>query len=267
MEKPFETFRYNHMKYTREHHMAKPFEILDGDCCVNYVNGMYMVLATSRSGHHFTKENILSWTADNENKKRLYINLENILPKNFREITSKIDFNQYPNSIYIIQIRDLLNWYATWVKHILKHYLITGIRDDVPHYSIRLSKDIDVWCALTKEYYHETNYLLDGFIRLSYDDFFKSQDYRKKICAQIPDGVYNETKLNYVPSQADGSTWDKRTYQGMGQKMDVLGRYKSLPPQFKGALKVLKEHPEAIQLYLKHFNVTDEQKKFIDNIK
>lgn len=217
-----------------------------------YPFGYYLHIAVSRSGHNFVLGNIKSW--NDCNYKRKYVNFENFLPEHYDISIAESNLNRFPSSITVIQTRDLLNWFASMVCF--------GISVNVN----RLNHYINVWVEINKEYFHETNYLPNNFIRISYDDFFKSETYRRSICEKIGGAKYNEKMLNHIPDNGEGSSFDKLKYQDMGQKMDVLIRYKQISDERQWVWKTLKDNPEAIELYLKHFDVSDEQKKFIDNI-
>jgi len=222
-----------------------------------YKYGYFFHLSNSRSGHNFVKNNIFSWVGHPENKPRRYYNLENYNPKRFSIDTKTVDLTKYPDLISIIQVRDLLNWYASLILFVNRK------PHNPPDY---IEFYFRTWCDIVKEYVGETNYLPNA-IPLYYDDFFQSADYRKSICDQIKGAVYNEDVINKVTYGGGGSTFDKFSYQGRGSEMQVLERYKQVPEEYQHWWKVLAEHPEAIELYLKHFDVSAEKKKFINDIK
>lgn len=217
-----------------------------------YPFGYYLHIAVSRSGHNFVVRNIESWI--DPSYKRRYVNLENFSPEYYSISISESNHNRFKSSICVIQTRDLLNWFASMVYF------------GKPVNVYRLKNYINIWLEINKEYFLETNYLPNNFIRILYDDFFKSEIYRRNICEKIRDAKYNEKMLNYVPDRGEGSSFDGLKYQDMGQKMDVLNRYKQISDEKKWVWKILKDNSEAIELYLKHFDVSKEQKMFIESI-
>ena len=218
--------------------------------------GHLIHIANARSGHNFVRNNIFSWTDEGGMHTRRHYNLENFPPEFYIGSTQECDFNKYPHSIFVIQTRDLLNWFASYCS-----FLSVNGNSKFKEYHLEL------WLRIAKEFYGETNYLPQKFIRILYDDFFRSEEYRRNICEQIPFAIYNEEKLNYVGIAGRGSTFDKRDYDGNAQEMKVLERYKQVPKEHRHWWKVLKEHPDIIEFYLKHFDVSDDKKRFIDSIK
>ncbi|HUW89609.1 MAG TPA: hypothetical protein VMV43_03745 [Candidatus Nanopelagicaceae bacterium] len=265
-------------------------------------------ISVPRSGHFFIKNNIESWL-DNPFE---FINLENFSPKDFpnHETICKLDPNIYSNSLKIIVLRDLLNWFTSYcfysinnppnvirgIVPLLKHvkwegefiekdlkdsgklHIITNDWDkddylDYCHRPNRLLEDwntekriknlIEMWTQIAKEFLGITNYVKDS-IEIYYDDFFRSKNYRKKICSRIGDN-YNEKKLNYVPSAGSFSSIDSDLYQGRGQEMKTLERYKiwytdEINRDFLNFLK----GSEALDLYMNNFDVNEDKKKFIE---
>lgn len=273
-----------------------------------YPNGYFFHLANSRSGHNFIKKNIQSWTADEGQKKRKFTNLENrkISDVNHHLLNDE-SLHKHPNSIYVMSIRDILNWYTSFSYFHLNNINKVDMRSEhlksktiiyrsdllknpelefdnniiilqdgeskteflkrktSQKYSIsfNLSKGMDKWLEYAKEFMGETNYL-PQFVKIYYNDFFKSNEYRKGICEKIGGG-YNEIELNNVTRCGGYSTFDKDKFQGRGQQMNVMERYKEWKPEHRDYLKILKEH-EALGFYVNNFDVSEEEKNFIDNI-
>lgn len=235
--------------------------------------GFFFLIANSRSGHNFVKQNINSWMGQvpksTVNKKfRRYTNFENFSPQSFDEAIINIDMNEYPHSISFILTRDLLNWYAS-VIHFTHRPRLTddGTKILRPTNIKHLRAYINSWTAITKEFYDETNYLPPDFIRVNYDEFFKSQEYRKNICNQIYGAEYNEDYLNITSPAGRGSSFDGVKYKNNASEMKVLERYKQMEKKYHHLWNVLVEFPETIELYLNNFNITDDQKEFVENLK
>jgi len=285
------------------------FKIINGE----YPSGYFFHLSNSRGGHNFIKKNIQSWTNDLEGNIRKFTNFENSDVKNIYDaLLEDEDLHKYPDSIYVISIRNLLNWYSSsvhfhakqfkfgdannkraeyWKDKILLHqsefdknpkYTLDNprlviLQDDVSksdylkrktslNHSIAkyLPTILDKWLVIAEEFLNKTNYL-PQFTRVYYDDFFASKKYREEICNKIG-GIYNETHLNNVTRAGGFSSFDGNSYQGRGQEMNVLYRWKQVEPEYSKYLKILKEHP-ALEFYMKNFDVSIEEKQFIDSIK
>jgi hypothetical protein len=265
-----------------------------------YLKGYFFNMGLSRSGHNFIKENVESWTNSIERK---YINLENYTPKSFINDKDLIsDVFLYNSSIKIISLRSLLNWYISYfylfsnapnnpknidlknVFHISqktpeleKQSGIVFIPDSVDKQSYideknffniegkidRLKVELDIWLENAKEIKGHTNYLPE-FTKIYYDQFVVNRDYRIDICQKIG-GTYNEGKLEYIPRNGMYSSFDSDKYQGIGSNMKVLERYKQWKEKDKQYLYILKNH-ESLEFYLSNFDVSEDQKKFIENI-
>ena len=224
----------------------------------------YFILnANSRSGHNFVKENIMSWRNEENFYSSNYINLENVHPEDFKEKTKNYELEKHPPLILILQTRDLLNWFASLIHFVSRE----NYWKSQPDIREKIKKHALEWIAINKEFYSETSYLSDKWVRVIYDDFFKSREYRENICQQISGAEYNEKRLNVVTLNGGGSSFDSTDYQGKASEMLVLERYKQVREEHQHVWKVLKDYPEAIELYLKYFDVSDEKKRFIDNIK
>lgn len=270
----------------------------------SHKHGYFLNVASSRSGHNFIKDNIQSWTGDLNRSKRYYENMENMIPENVVTYISSVDLSLYPNSIKILLLRDLLNWFSS-----ISHFLLRNIEIGKRHNQNLLYKNIvhakdlgpdrkdpDIVIIpddMTKEQFIENiknqkrdipkrlGYFLDRwlcmaeewigktsyipeFTRVYYDDFFQSREYRKRICSEIG-GQYNETHLNIVTRMGKYSTFDEDKFQGRAQQMKVLYRYNEWIPQNSHYLNVLKEH-EALEFYIENFELNEDKRKFIDSI-
>lgn len=271
---------------------------------IDYKFGYFLNVALSRSGHNFIRENIQSWTRDLDREKRYYANLENMIPENVVTYISSVDFSLNPYSIKIFILRDLLNWFSAishflfrniengkrndenlLMKNIVhakdigserrdpnvviipdsmtKEDFINNIKNQKRDLPNRLRYFLDRWLSMAEEWVGVTNYIPE-FIRIYYDNFFQSREYRKEICNKV-DGQYNEDRLNIVTRMGNYSTFDGDKFQGMAQQMKVLCRYKEWIPQNSHYLNILKEH-EALEFYMKNFELNEDKRKFIDSI-
>jgi len=115
--------------------------------------------------------------------------------------------------IAVLQLRDFLNYAASLIKHIINNAT-----------KERAAGLFDTWYDIALEAFGDTNYIGEKY-RLYYDHFVRSYAYRQGIC-MILEGEYNEEKIDFVPHNGPGSSFDKYSYQGKGSEMKVLDRWK-----------------------------------------
>ena len=83
---------------------------------IHYPYGYLAFMAASRSGHNFIKFNVFSWLGETEVPKWKYVNLENMTSVRFEEDLNKRNINlaDYPKSIFLLNVRSLMNWYTSF---------------------------------------------------------------------------------------------------------------------------------------------------------
>ena len=91
-----------------------------------HINGYFAHIGPSRSGHNFVKKNLLSYIGDPKSETRKYLNLENYNPAHFNIQYENVEFENYPNSIYILTVRSLMNWYSSMMHFITRSRAIDG---------------------------------------------------------------------------------------------------------------------------------------------
>jgi len=192
-------------------------------------------LVTKRSGSVWVGNMVRSWCPEAQ-----FTNYENVSP---------IDFcNVVKSGVVILQTRDLLNWYASY---------IFSKRKKTASANICLS-----WMAIASEFYIPV-YLKDHkVVHVMYDDFFKSQDYRKDVCAQL-DGVYSEEKLQVMGHGAGGSSFTKMEMDGRAQSMPVLERYRMVDPSLYVGL--FNMYPSLLKFYKRRM-MDDDKREFLISI-
>jgi len=218
--------------------------------------GIITSLANSRSGHFFVINNIYSWLKDNKRGDRLFINLENKMPDQVLCKFINLQEGVFDMSVKIIQVRDLLNWSASLLK---KQLDLQYGKEDMPWSA---TNRMESWYAIAKEVFRETNVLNNTFVRVHYDEFFISEEYRRSICDQLG-GDYNESQINRVALPGGGSSFTGHDFDNKASEMKVLTRYKAIPVEH---FSFLKQYPEIIQFYIKHFNPDGDKLRFIDQI-
>jgi hypothetical protein len=127
------------------------------------------------------------------------------------------------------------------------------------------SEILDMWEIYAEEYLGITNFLTSK-IAVNYNLWFLSLDYRKQLSAQF--GLpFTDDGLNVVPKSAgSGSSFDQLSYDGRGNQMKVLERWK-LCQQDKRFCKAFRERHKIAHLYRKIFPHNSEIESFMQMIK
>jgi len=141
----------------------------------------------------------------------------------------------------IIVLRDPYNWLASSLAkdghlNLPEETFKPNKKYSYSPYFCQSMTRIDLWKQYARHYLGEEN--LIGSIPTTYilfNNWHKSEDYRKDICEQL-DVEYNSAGLDFVSPRGSGSSFDKRQYRGRGSEMNVLKRYKEFleNPRYKG---------------------------------
>jgi hypothetical protein len=100
----------------------------------------------------------------------------------------------------------------------------------------KLKSLLDVWIEYAREYLGETNYLQNEKVLVNFNKWFAERDYRKSLAEKL--GLdFSDQAVNQVTSFGRGSSFDGTKFDGNPQKMDLLGRWRTLS-----------ENPEYLQL-------------------
>ncbi|MEC4887651.1 MAG: hypothetical protein SAL70_41025 [Scytonema sp. PMC 1070.18] len=155
----------------------------------------------------------------------------------------------------ILFLRDPFNMLASrWHKPGLVPKLI----DD--------SEILDIWEIYAEEYLGITNFIKHKF-PINYNLWFSSLEYRKDLSAQF--GLsFTDAGLNIVPkcSGGSGSSFDKNFYDGRGNQMKVLERWKICQHE-KRFYEAFRERHKLANLYRKIFSFDPEIESFLQFIK
>lgn len=200
------------------------------------------IIAQCRSGHSFVRNQIESWT------NGTIINHEDLRPINYTG-----------NTANIIVVRDLLNWWASYLKWITKDGIDSYLCTEK-----KLNNAFSIWLDIAKETCGITNYIPNKII-INYDIFKESQFYREYICIKVG-GSYNELRLDTVVSSGLGSSFDYQDIPGTELKSDL--RYKQIMDSDLKDLyvKMLRMNKQSIDLYTKYFVLSYSQQILIDTI-
>lgn len=216
-------------------------------------------IATSRSGHNWIMLMVQSWINDSQP-----YSYENKLPIEFKYLPDKrsingVRFGSGNRNINFVVVRDLLNWYASFVKLRVDDGTVISDQYFLNH--------IGYWLAIAKEAYFYTNFVESKKI-ISYDYFRQSKLYRQVICRDSS-GSYNEDFLNFVPTNGRSSSFDKRRFNGFGSQMKTSERFRVFDGEnpYSRWLSLLGEDREVLRLYFKHFTIDDDKIDFIDRHK
>lgn len=206
-----------------------------------------IVIACCRSGHNFVMNQIRSWDMGHA----IIHNFEDLKPLKYeariKYWTKAGVIDNYFDTNTIIVVRDLLNWWASYMTWIF----------DKPVPEENIQNAFDIWVAQVKEAFGETEYI-DHYHIVNYDIFKWNRSTRKGLCSIIG-GEYSEVVIDYVPEAGGGSSFDKGI---PGQAMETGLRYKQALAGSHGGYytHILSQNKEAIQLYKTHFSLTAEQK-------
>jgi hypothetical protein len=128
-------------------------------------------------------------------------------------------YNLDPRGLRTIVIRDFKNTLASSIKS----YLGTHGHDSAWRENFKITIG-SYWAqveeAITGEYY-------DAHTIIYYDRFCEDQAYREGIC-ELLGGTYSESRMGFVSSEGAGSSFDKLTLQGEGQKMRTRERHEQI---------------------------------------
>jgi len=208
-------------------------------------------ISASRTGHNFVMNQVQSWFPDEFRPQML--NYENIKAEDLhRTIFKWIEAGQIEEGatikcVYII--RDLLNWWASYLKFV----------PDVAHRNYQ--NMFDVWVSHVKEAYELTYYTPLKYV-VNYDTFRDRQYYREWLCDNLG-GMYSEERIDFVPEAGKGSSFDG--FRLPGRLLNTGKRWKRMT-KVSYYRMMLEGNPEAVDLYKRNFNLTEEQAKFIDNL-
>lgn len=207
-------------------------------------------IAPSRSGHFFIQNMIRSWLVG----VPIY-NAEDLVPRKLWKAPLK------NNTIVVLQIRDLLNWYSSTVQANVNGRCT--LSEDVLRYHFTIKTKI--WWRTAKEFYGLTDYL-SAFqvLRVDYDEFVKSPQIRKNICRELG-GQYNEDRLNEIHKAGGGSSFDRFKYNNSGSVMNVLNRYQQISSEYYKYFDVLQQ-TQALQLYEKHMQLDEGKLSFLEKL-
>jgi hypothetical protein len=173
--------------------------------------------------------------------------------------------NLRPGSHVVLQLRDLLNWYASLVVNSYdlmqrgRYYkneeqLIYGLRHEIQVYRV-------IMC----EYRGLTDFIkYPRVVYVFYDDFVQSEDRRREICTRLS-GVYSEVRLDKVPRNGGGSSFDKVEFDRNGQEMSVLTRYKQVPAKLLKYFQLLQDS-DIMEEYVGWRPFSASQEEFLNKI-
>lgn len=228
-----------------------------------------IVIASCRSGHNFVAEQIRSWGSEGE-----YIihNFEDVKPRDHDMMKEQFCtaglIDDTLQTITVLVVRDLMNWWASYLKWILKSTISTHAKFDNDFLLLKEQTHAKfdhaflLWKEQAEEAIQKTTFIASKAIVMY--DAFKDMDSERKSLCNIVGGNYNESRLDLVPSPGRGSSFDKGI---PGREMKTHLRYQELisGPMRELYCGGLKENPEAVELYKKYFFLSEEKEKIIIN--
>jgi hypothetical protein len=216
------------------------------------------IVGCCRSGHNFIINQFKSWNCG------LVFNFEDVVPCNANivadaMVSEGVKFNPVLPTTYILVCRDLLNWWASYLKWITKSGEVSVSED-------RLQNAFNIWKHILREAYNETHYLPNS-IPLQYTAFTEVPTNRQHYC-RIVEGEYSEKDLNKIPSAGGGSSFSGMTMDGLAGAMPISTRYVSiLGTNLENTyLDMLSKNPECIDLYTKYFDISPVERALLDTL-
>ena len=217
-----------------------------------------MLIACCRSGHNFIHEQLKSWDV---NKQLLIYNCEDMLPANYEEekygiVADGLLLDTQFETIKIIVVRDLLNWWASYLKW--------GQRVPFILAPEKIRYAFTIWNAQVLEAFIPRFMCFP--IPCEYDVFKTSRYYRGQLCRRIGGLRYNEKMLDFVPSTGDGSSFSGTSIKGT--ELETAYRYKQVldTPLRDAYVRGLQSNMLSLEVYKRFFSLTDEQKEFISTL-
>ncbi len=215
-----------------------------------------IIIACCRSGHNFIMDQIRSWLP----VESILHNFEDILPVHYRDRLKLLEkagvLNTKLETIPIIIVRDLLNWWASYLTWITQNGTIE-IASDKLNYAFK------IWTEQVKEAYDNTRFI-PGTIDINYDMFKKDPRIRKGLCFLLG-GNYSEERIDRVLDPGNGSSFDKGI---PGSEMKTSLRYEQVMAGSSWELyrDMLRLNPEAVMYYRRHFKLTDDQLRICNTL-
>lgn len=213
-------------------------------------------ISPKRSGHNYTREAMQSWLPE-----ATIVDQENFRPKNIRMLDKE------PMDVIVLQTRDLLNWTASYVVHLLHNYQLVNKPKQL---SPTRMVCVHAWLAISMTFYGVTRYLeyRTGVpvVRIYYDAFTKSEEYRRQVCAELG-GVYTEKTLKQVNGSGRGSSFSGLEYNGRGQEMNTLQRYRDVSGDiWLFYVYMFERHHGLLKFYKKHQLPNQDKLEFINQL-
>ena len=264
----------------------------------NY-SGYFFHIANSRSGHNFIRNNIQSWI-DGYDKK--YINLES---QPLSEIRPLISFFSESESLRILNLRSLLNWYSSifyffygkkntspkkdWIfvtksdinrnRELIRNPNVAILNDGQT--KEELLKIISP-SPISREFLESMlNHQIDSWLWIAkeftgatnllpdfvkiYYDEFFLSQKYRKEICRKINGSYNEDVLNRVTDAGGYSTFDGNKYVLKGNEMKTTERWKQWKPMHEYYRKFIMKH-EAFDFYINNFDIPADEKAYIEKL-
>lgn len=214
------------------------------------------LIAPSRTGHNWTAEIIRSWFEFDTTLHQF----EAIKPVDFLlafEQRTRRNWNETDTVSNVLQVRDFLNFAASWTKY--------NLRSGHAYKSRKVTDLFDIWLCVSKEAFNDTAYIGDKIVLL-YDQFVQNEAYRKSVCMLL-DGDYTEEKINFVPNGGMGSSFDQYSKQGNGSEMNVLNRWEwFLTEEGSEYIPYLKMKKNILEYYTDKFDLSHGQSNLVNEI-
>lgn len=215
------------------------------------------LIAPSRTGHNWTASVIRSWFED-DTKVRQFEAINPVdFPAAFERRLRHNPIDPKDPVSNVLQVRDYLNFAASWTKY--------NLRRGKAYRKEKVVLLYDNWLAIAKEALNDTSYIGNKIV-LHYDQFVQNEAYRKAVCLLV-DGHYDESKVDFIPTGGAGSSFDSFSKQGNGSGMDVLNRWKwFLTEEGSEYIDYLKVKKNILEYYADKFDLSHGQSNLVNEI-
>jgi len=135
-------------------------------------------------------------------------------------------FLNLPNDFYnVLIIRDPYNLFASRIRKAFTINHPAYPRQNGPH----MERALNLWKSHAKEYLGQNN-ILKNKVCIYYNEWFTNIEYRKNISRQL-NLNFTDNGHSIVSATGGGSSFDKTTFDGNSNKMNVLHRKDDLSPK------------------------------------
>jgi hypothetical protein len=160
----------------------------------------------------------LFFTHEDQHLKGFGKNLRRMKDRNKSKVGTEFCHGRSEKVQVVYVLRDPLNHFASIMQ---KHLIKDKKGKELPPQK----RIVSLWVEFAREAIGETKHLPSSAVLINYNRWFTDQDYRMNLSSKL--GLqFTDVWLNKVSQHGKGSSFDKRSYDGRAQEMDVLERWR-----------------------------------------